>query len=101
MTRPRSILLAAAFMAVLSVGALSQSRSSQSRSIAIRAGRLFDGKSSTMTTNQVVLIEGERIKAVGADVKIPADATVLDFSRVTVLPGMIDTHVHLYDQLDG
>ena len=54
-----------------------------------------------LSANQVVLIEGDRIAAVGPNVKIPGDATVLDFSRATVLPGMIDTHVHLYDQPDG
>jgi imidazolonepropionase-like amidohydrolase len=69
--------------------------------IAVRAGRLFDAKSTMLSANQIVLIEGDRIAAVGPDVKIPGDATVLDFTRATVLPGMIDTHVHLYDQPDG
>jgi imidazolonepropionase-like amidohydrolase len=62
---------------------------------------MFDGKSAALVTNQVVLIEGDRIAAVGDGVKIPTDATVIDLSRATVLPGMIDTHVHLYDQQDG
>jgi imidazolonepropionase-like amidohydrolase len=65
--------------------------------VAIRAGRLFDPRSGTNLTNQVILIQGDRITDVGpADrVKIPAGARVLDFSGATVLPGLIDRHVHL------
>jgi imidazolonepropionase-like amidohydrolase len=63
--------------------------------IAIRAGRLFDARSGTMQTNQVVLVTGDRITDVGADIEIPANARVLDLSAATVLPGMIDTHVHV------
>jgi len=65
--------------------------------VAIRAGRLFDPKTGTNLTNQVILIKGDRITDVGpADrVKIPAGATVVDLSRATVLPGLIDRHVHL------
>jgi len=45
--------------------------------------------------NVVVLIEGEKIKAVGQDVAIPPDAQVIDLRRATVLPGLIDAHTHL------
>jgi imidazolonepropionase-like amidohydrolase len=62
---------------------------------AIRAGRLFDSKSGAMLTNQVVLIKGDRVTDVGAAVQIPAGAKVIDLSGATVLPGMIDTHVHV------
>jgi len=63
--------------------------------IAIRAGRLFDAKTGGMLSNQVVLIKGDRITDVGSDLAIPRDARVLDFSLATVLPGMIDAHVHV------
>src|SRR5215467_6179791 len=63
--------------------------------IAIRAGRLFDARSGNLANNQVVLIKGDRIADVGAAVNIPAGARVLDLSGATVLPGMIDTHVHV------
>ena len=65
--------------------------------IAVRAGRLFDPKSGTNRTNQVILIKGDRITDVGpADrVTIPQGARVIDLSRATVLPGLIDRHVHL------
>jgi imidazolonepropionase-like amidohydrolase len=65
--------------------------------VAIRAGRLFDPRTGTNLANQVIVIQGERIADVGpADrVKIPAGARVIDLSGTTVLPGLIDRHVHL------
>jgi len=63
--------------------------------VAIRAGRLFDAKSGAMLNNQVVLIERDRITDVGPGLQIPREARVLDLSSATVLPGMIDTHVHV------
>jgi len=64
--------------------------------VAIRAGRLFDGRSGTLVPNQTILIRGDRITDVGASVTVPADARVIDLSAATVLPGMIDAHVHVY-----
>jgi len=63
--------------------------------VAIRAGKLFDAKSGSMLSGQVVLVRGDRITDVGAAVQVPAGARVLDLSSATVLPGMIDTHVHV------
>ena len=63
--------------------------------VAIRAGRLFDATSGAMLNNQVVLIKGDRITDVGPGLQIPRDARVIDLSSATVLPGMIDTHVHV------
>ena len=65
--------------------------------VAIRAGRLFDSKSGAMLKDQVILIKGDRITAVGPTdhITIPPGAVVLDLSRATVLPGLIDRHVHL------
>jgi imidazolonepropionase-like amidohydrolase len=65
--------------------------------VAVRAGRLFDPRTGTNLANQVILIQGDRITDVGpADrVKIPAGARVIDLSNATVLPGLIDRHVHL------
>jgi imidazolonepropionase-like amidohydrolase len=64
---------------------------------------MFDPKSGRMLINQVLLIQGERITAVGAasGVLIPSDAKVIDLSRATVLPGLIDGHVHLTDAAGG
>jgi imidazolonepropionase-like amidohydrolase len=65
------------------------------QTIAIRCGRLIDGKSAGTISNAVILIEGDRITAVGRDLKIPKEARVIDLSHATVLPGLIDTHTHL------
>ena len=67
---------------------------------AIRAGALLDGKSDQLRRNQVILIRGHRIEAVGdaASVPIPSGAQVIDLSRATVLPGLIDTHTHIFLQ---
>ena len=67
----------------------------QEQIAAIRAGRLFDAQAGTMLTNQVVLIRGDRIADVGANVAVPPGARVIDLSAATVLPGMIDAHVHV------
>jgi imidazolonepropionase-like amidohydrolase len=66
----------------------------------IRAGTLIDGKSDTAKRDQVVVVRGNRIEAVGdaASVKVPAGATVLDLSQATVLPGLIDSHTHIFLQ---
>ncbi len=71
--------------------------------IAIRAGRMFDPKSGRLLANQVVLIQGDRIREAGpADrVLIPSGARVVDLSQATVLPGLIDGHVHLTDAAGG
>ncbi len=76
---------------------------SQAQTTAVRAGRLFDPKSGQMMMNQVVLIQGDRITQVGpaASVSIPSGARVIDLGRSTVLPGLIDGHVHLTDASIG
>lgn len=63
--------------------------------IAVKAGRLIDPETATVTNNQIILIEGERIKAVGGNVAIPNGATIIDLSKLTVLPGLVDTHTHM------
>jgi imidazolonepropionase-like amidohydrolase len=63
--------------------------------IAIRAGRLLDTDAGTAALNQVILVNGRTITAVGADVAVPAGATVIDLSKATVLPGLFDVHTHL------
>jgi len=69
--------------------------------VAVRAGRLFDPRTGTLLTNQVVLIRGDRIAEVGSAVQIPPEATILDLSGATVLPGMIDTHVHVVPRAEA
>ena len=68
--------------------------------IAVRAARLFDAKAGAILANQVVLIKGDRITAVGANVAIPAGTTVIDLGSVTMMPGMIDSHLHVMPQTE-
>jgi imidazolonepropionase-like amidohydrolase len=70
------------------------------RVVAVRAGRLFDSNTGRMLTSQVVLAQGDRITAVGPDgqIAIPAGARVIDLRQATVLPGLIDAHMHMFNQ---
>jgi imidazolonepropionase-like amidohydrolase len=63
--------------------------------VAIRAGRLFDTRSGTLLANQTILVRGDRIVEVGPNVSVPRGARVIDLGSATVLPGMIDAHVHV------
>jgi imidazolonepropionase-like amidohydrolase len=62
---------------------------------AVRAAQMLDMRTGTLIQNAVILIEGDRISAVGPNISVPGDATVLDLQNVTVLPGLIDGHSHL------
>jgi imidazolonepropionase-like amidohydrolase len=68
------------------------------RSVVIRAGQLFDGKSDQLLSNQVIVIQGDRIAEVGpaGSVKIPAGAEEIDLRSGTVLPGLIEGHNHMF-----
>ncbi len=101
--RTRSAILPAAAAALLSVPAIPSPGGPMGLStalraqevVAIRAGTLIDGTGAEPVTDAVILIRDGRIEQVGTDVRVPADAREIDLSAHTVLPGFIDTHVHL------
>src|SRR5262245_12382183 len=98
MRRPFKLIVMAAAIALFLSPLQSQERkflAPASQVIAIRAGRLFDAKAGTLLNNQIVLIRGDRIADIGSAVQIPQGARVIDLSNATVLPGMVDAHVHV------
>jgi imidazolonepropionase-like amidohydrolase len=64
----------------------------------IKAGALIDGRSSEVRHNQTLVIRGNRIESVGGDIAIPASARIIDLSNMTILPGLIDCHTHIFLQ---
>ena len=69
-----------------------------SDTVVIRAARLFDGRSESLTADAVVVVKGSRIEAVGKAIPVPPGARVIDLGDATVLPGFIDAHVHLTEE---
>jgi len=62
---------------------------------AIRCGRLINPVDGSVTQNAVIIVRGDRIEQVGANLSIPGGAKVIDLSGYTVLPGLIDCHTHI------
>ena len=90
----RTILLAAAATIVLAAHA-------QAADIAIHAGKLIDGTGTAPKSQVTILVRDQRILSVTPGFTAPAGAQVIDLANATVLPGLIDTHVHITSQFDG
>ena len=90
-----SLLVAFTFLSA----AVCQTPPSQAVTV-IRAGVLIDGKSDQPRRDQVIVVRGSRIESISDAVsaKRPGGATVIDVSRGTVLPGLIDSHTHIFLQ---
>jgi len=96
----REKFLGAAVAAILlffatEIGRAQEKEKPPAKKIAIRAGRLIDGKSDTPISNALILVQGDRIVSVTAGGAAPAGVEVIDLSRATILPGFVDAHTHL------
>ncbi|HZW34474.1 MAG TPA: amidohydrolase family protein [Isosphaeraceae bacterium] len=87
-------LVAVAWVVAATAPALAQEAKAQPV-IALKAARLFDGKSDGVERNGVVLVRGPKILAAGTDLAIPPGAEVIDLGDATLSPGFLDAHTHL------
>src|SRR5213593_3374374 len=69
--------------------------------IALKAARLFDGKSSSLVQNGVVIVQGDKIVDAGSNLPIPSGAQVIDLGDATLSPGFMDAHTHLTADFSG
>jgi imidazolonepropionase-like amidohydrolase len=81
---------------VAGVSCLAQGTGEAKHAVVLHAARMLDVSSGSLLTPGEVLVEGERIVAAGAHVDRPAGAEVIDLGDKTLMPGMIDAHVHLF-----
>ena len=68
--------------------------------LALVGGTLIDGHGGVPLKDAVVIVEGGRIKAAGSGLEVPAGARVVDLGDSTLLPGFIDAHTHLTNELE-
>src|SRR5437764_15306567 len=69
--------------------------------IALKAARLFDGKSKALVTNGVVIVQGDKIVDVGSNLPVPQGTQVIELGDATLSPGFMDAHTHLTADFSG
>jgi len=101
-----AVIVGAVIVGTVIVGAVASSAQTENSSPAlhsftvIRAGMLIDGKLDAARRDQIIVIRGDRIESIadGSTAKIPPNAEIIDLSHATVLPGLIDSHTHIFLQ---
>jgi len=71
------------------------------QTIALKAARLFDGKSNALVQNAVVIVQGDKIVDAGSNLPIPSGAQMIDLGDATLAPGFMDAHTHLTADFSG
>jgi len=91
----RKFITTSVFLLVTAIGFC------QNKTTIIKAGKLIDVETGTVLLNQMILIRNDSIIQVANKINIPKDATIIDLSKSTVLPGLIDCHTHITSQPGG
>jgi imidazolonepropionase-like amidohydrolase len=93
----KRLLEVAVVICLLGIPLRAQETKTPPKTIALKAAHLIDTKAGRVLEQQVVLVVGERIEKVGSakEMQVPAGVTVIDLGSATLLPGLIDAHVHL------
>jgi imidazolonepropionase-like amidohydrolase len=87
--------LARTLLAAFLFPAVALAAEAPAKIVALKTANLLDVRAGTTIKDAVVLIQGERITAVGSKLAIPAGAQVIDLGNQTLVPGLIDSHTHL------
>ena len=94
--KTRAIRSAFSLFFLFAANAVAQSSAPPAHPVVLHAARLLDVKAGRIVKPGEILVQGERIVEVGSSVKHPAGAEVIDLGDRTLLPGLIDAHVHLF-----
>jgi imidazolonepropionase-like amidohydrolase len=98
-TMRKSLVIAFCMMMVIAGSAqIAAAQTAATAPSYVRAGKLLDVRAGKILADQVIVIRGDKIERIApaSDIKIPPDATQVDLSRATVLPGLIDAHEHIF-----
>src|SRR4051812_10419122 len=89
------------FSAISAFAVILSASAAEPATIAVKAARMFDGKSKALIANAVVIVQGDKIVDAGSNLAIPQGAQVIDLGDATLSPGFMDAHTHLTSDFSG